>query len=276
MPGLWQWRAWALASGSDDAEELREDVRFYSEVKVWLTKLEAGDRVAKGEPVAETVKNILGKLVIDSTESTGVIDVYREAGIDIPNLQDLDAGLIKKETDESKIALLIDGLRRSLQQEAREATGNNEIRSKQFSERIAELMNRYTNQQLTSAQIIAELIELSKEVVAERDRGSQFEPALSNDELAFYDVVSLNESAVNVMGTDVLADIARDLVATMRRDVRTDWTARDDVKAKLRRTIKRLLRKYGYPPDQTKEAIGEVYNQMERFAPRFAEEAGMM
>ena len=75
------------------------------------------------------------------------------------------------------------------------------------------------------------------------------------------------------MGTDVLADIARDLVATMRRDVRTDWTARDDVKAKLRRTIKRLLRKYGYPPDQTKEAIGEVYNQMERFAPRFAEEA---
>jgi type I site-specific deoxyribonuclease, hsdR family len=269
-------RAWALASGSDDAEELREDVRFYSEVKVWLTKLEAGDRVAKGEPVAETVKNILGKLVIDSTESTGVIDVYREAGIDIPNLQDLDAGLIKKETDESKIALLIDGLRRSLQQEAREATGNNEIRSKQFSERIAELMNRYTNQQLTSAQIIAELIELSKEVVAEHDRGSQFEPALSNDELAFYDVVSLNESAVNVMGTDVLADIARDLVATMRRDVRTDWTARDDVKAKLRRTIKRLLRKYGYPPDQTKEAISEVYNQMERFAPRFAEEAGMM
>lgn len=269
-------RAWALASGSDDAEELREDVRFYSEVKVWLTKLEAGDRVAKGEPVAETVKNILGKLVIDSTESTGVIDVYREAGIDIPNLQDLDADLIKKETDESKIALLVDGLRRSLQQEAREATGNNEIRSKQFSERIAELMNRYTNQQLTSAQIIAELIELSKEVVAEHDRGSQFEPALSNDELAFYDVVSLNESAVNVMGTDVLADIARDLVATMRRDVRTDWTARDDVKAKLRRTIKRLLRKYGYPPDQTKEAISEVYNQMERFAPRFAEEAGMM
>lgn len=266
-------RAWALASGSDAAEELRDDVRFYSEVKVWLTKLEAGDRVAKGQPVAESVKNILGKLVIDSTESTGVIDVYREAGIDIPNLQDLDADLIKKETDESKIALLVDGLRRSLQQEAREATGNNEIRSKQFSERIAELMNRYTNQQLTSAQIIAELIELSKEVVAERDRGNQFEPALSNDELAFYDVVSLNESAVNVMGTDVLADIARDLVATMRRDVRTDWTARDDVKAKLRRTIKRLLRKYGYPPDQTKEAIGEVYNQMERFAPRFAEEA---
>lgn len=280
-------RAWALASGSSvaidgsndpgayDAEiaKLRGDVRFYSEVKIWLTKLEAADRIANGQPISDNIKNILGKLVIESTEATGVIDVYREAGIDIPNLQDLDAEVFKESHTKSQVALLIDGLRRSLQQEARSATGNNEIRSKQFSERIAELMNRYTNQQLTSAQIIAELIELSKEVVAERDRGNTFNPALSNDELAFYDVVALNESAVDVMGTDVLAQIARELVATMRRDVRTDWTARDDVKAKLRRAIRRLLRKYDYPPDKQREAIDEVYNQMERFAPRYAEEA---
>lgn len=155
----------------------------------------------------------------------------------------------------------------------REATGNNEIRSKLFSERITDLMNSYTNKQLTSAQVIAELIELSKEVVAERNRGDTFTPALSNDELAFYDVVALNESAVDVMGTDVLAQIARDLVSAMRRDTSIDWTVREDVKAKLRRTIRKLLRKYGYPPDKQKEAVTEVLNQMERFAPRYAEEA---
>lgn len=266
-------RAWALASGSDNSSSLRPDVQFYSEVKIWLTKMEAADRLANGQPITDSIRNALGKLVIDSTESTGVIDVYREAGIDIPNLQDLDAEIFKEETDVSRIALMIDALRRSLQQEAREATGNNEIRSKLFSERITDLMNSYTNKQLTSAQVIAELIELSKEVVAERNRGDTFTPALSNDELAFYDVVALNESAVDVMGTDVLAQIARDLVSAMRRDTSIDWTVREDVKAKLRRTIRKLLRKYGYPPDKQKEAVTEVLNQMERFAPRYAEEA---
>ena len=85
--------------------------------------------------------------------------------------------------------------------------------------------------------------------------------------------MALNESAVDVMGTDVLAQIARDLVSAMRRDTSIDWTVREDVKAKLRRTIRKLLRKYGYPPDKQKEAVTEVLNQMERFAPRYAEEA---
>ena len=97
-------------------------------------------------------------------------------------------------------------------------------------------------------------------------------PPLATDELAFYDVVSQNPSAVDVMGDDTLAQIARELVATMRRDIRTDWTVRDDVKAKLRSSIKRLLRKYKYPPDQQSEAIVNVMHQMESLAPRYAEE----
>ena len=134
-------------------------------------------------------------------------------------------------------------------------------------------MNRYTNQQLTSAEVIAELIELSKEIVAESKRGESFNPALSNDELAFYDVIADNGSADEVLEDDVLAQIARDLVDTLRRDAKTDWTVRDDVRAKLRRSIKTLLRKHKYPADKRSEAVVLVLKQMERFAPRWAEAA---
>jgi len=131
-------------------------------------------------------------------------------------------------------------------------------------------MTKYTNQQLTSAQVIAELVELAKEVAAEANRGKSFAPPLDEDELAFYDAVAQNESAVLEQGDGILAQIARDLVAVMRRDVRTDWTVRDDVRAKLRSSIKRLLVKHGYPPDKQPGAIKLVMEQMESMAPRYA------
>lgn len=120
------------------------------------------------------------------------------------------------------------------------------MRQRAFSERIAEIMNRYTNQQLTSAEVIAELVELAKEVAAEASRGETFSPTLSNDELAFYDAVATNESAVEVQG--------------------------DDVRAKLRSSIKRLLVKYKYPRDRQPDAIGLDMDQMEAMAPRCASE----
>lgn len=264
-------RAWALAASAENADQLAGTVKFYTEAKTWLIKMDAAERVATGLPIGDDIRTALGKLVVDSTESTGVLDVYKEAGIPLPNLQDLSLDLLQEGKSKSQIALTIDALRRSLLQEARAVTGNNETRHRLFSERLAELMNRYTNSQLTSAQVIAELIELSKEIVAESNRGQQFTPPLNNDELAFFDVVSLNESAAELMSDTTLAQIARDLVETLRKDARTDWTVRDDVRAKLRRSIKRLLRKYNYPPDKQQEALAHVIEQMEKFAPRFAE-----
>ena len=149
-------------------------------------------------------------------------------------------------------------------------TRHNVVRQRTFSDRVTELMTKYTNQQLTSAQVIAELVELAKEVAAEANRGKSFAPPLDEDELAFYDAVAQNESAVLVQGDGILAQIARDLVAVMRRDVRTDWTVRDDVRAKLRSSIKRLLAKHGYPPDKQPGAIKLVMEQMESMAPRYA------
>jgi type I restriction enzyme R subunit len=145
------------------------------------------------------------------------------------------------------------------------------IRQRAFSDRVTDLMTRYTNSQLTSAEVIGELVELAKEVAAEADRGRRFSPPLTSDELAFYDAVSENESAVEIQGHGVLAEIARELVGVMRRDVRTDWTVRDDVRAKLRSSIKRLLIKHDYPPDKQPAAIKLVMEQMESMAPRYAE-----
>lgn len=172
----------------------------------------------------------------------------------------------------SKSQLAIEALKATILEEAARVTRGNEVRSKLFSERINELMLKYANKQLTAAEVIARLIEMAQEVSHEADRGKQFSPPLGTDELAFFDVVAQNPSAMDVMGDDVLAQIARELVATMQRDIRTDWTVRDDVKAKLRSSIKRLLRKYKYPPDQQKDAIVNVMSQMESLAPRYAAE----
>ena len=122
------------------------------------------------------------------------------------------------------------------------------------------------------AEVIAELIELAKEVAAEGNRGQRFTPPLSSDELSFYDSLATNESALTVQGESVLAQIARELWAILRRDVKTDWTVRDDVRAKLRSSVKRLLVKYKYPPDQQPEAIRLVIEQLESMAPRMAAE----
>jgi len=116
------------------------------------------------------------------------------------------------------------------------------------------------------------LVDLAKDIAAEAKRGQQFTPPHGDDQLAFFDTVAENESALDVMGTDILAQIARDLVETMRRDVRTDWTVRDDVRAKLHSSIERLLVRFGYPALKQPSAIKAVVDQMELMAPRYASE----
>ena len=265
-------RAWALAAGHSDIQPLLPEVQFYKEVRVWMAKYDARERLSRGEPITDEVRRLLGELLVDSAESTGVVDIYQEAGLELQRLDAITPAWAEEAKKPSKSQLAIEALKATILEEAARVTRGNEVRSKLFSERINELMLKYTYKQLTAAEIIAHLIEMAEEVRAESDRGERFSPPLATDELAFYDVVSLNPSAVDVMGDDTLAQIARELVATMRRDIRTDWTVRDDVKAKLRSSIKRLLRKYKYPPDQQSEAIVNVMHQMESLAPRYAEE----
>jgi type I restriction enzyme R subunit len=234
-----------------------------------MGKFDAQERQAEGRPVPEEIQRMLATLVASSTASGEIVDIYEAAGLPKPSLSDLGPDFQLKAQAASNPHLAIEALRALLTEESGEVTRHNLVRQRAFSERIAELMRKYTNQQLTSAEVIAELIELAKEVAAEGGRGQHFTPPLSHDELAFYDAVSTNDSAVELQGEDVLAQIARELVAVMRRDVKTDWTVRDDVRAKLRSSIKRLLVKYKYPPDKQPEAIKLVIEQMEAMAPRY-------
>lgn len=263
-------RAWALCSKSEAVQQLRREITFYEEVRVWMAKFDAEERQSRGEPIPEEIQRLLGQLIATSTASGEVVDIYEAAGMPKPSLGDLNPDFVTKTQHASNPHLAIEALRKVLTEESVRATRSNVVRQRAFSERIVELMTKYTNQQLTSAEVIAELVSLAREVAAEGNRGARFKPALTEDELAFYDAVALNESAVQEQGEGVLAQIARELVAVIRRDVRTDWTVRDDVKAKLRSSIKRLLVKHGYPPDQQPAAIKLVMDQMESMAPRYA------
>ena len=264
-------RAWALSTGSDELAPVRFDVQFYEEVRVYMAKYDAADRQARGEPIPEEIQRLLASLIAESTASGEILDIYEAAGIPKPSLSELSPEFATQAQQARNPQLAIEALRKLVAEESAKVSRNNLVRQRAFSERVTELMIKYTNQQLTSAEVIAELVELAREVAAESDRGARFTPPITTDELAFYDAVAQNESAVDVMGEGVLAQIARDLVAVMQRDIRTDWTVRDDVRAKLRSSIKRLLAKHGYPPDAQPAAIKLVMEQMESMAPRYAQ-----
>ncbi len=268
-------RAWALCSGNETLEPLRTVVRFYEEVRVYMAKLDAEDRHARGEPIPEEIARLLTRLVAESTASGEIVDIYEAAGMPKPSLTELGPEFAHRAFEARNPHLAIEALRAMLTQESTRLTRHNLVRQRAFSERLTELMLKYTNQQLTAAEVIAELIAMAREIAAEGDRGKAFSPPLDEDQLAFYDAVSQNDSARSLMGDEVLAKIARDLVEVMRRDIKTDWTVRDDVRAKLRSSIKRLLVLNKYPPDKQPEAIKLVIEQMESMAPRYeAEKAG--
>lgn len=263
-------RAWALAAGADNLGDLRDEVRFYEEVRVWMAKYDAAERMARGEPVPEEVARLLRQLAAEATGSDEVVDIYSAAEIAPPNFNDLTPAALAQAQRSSNPHLAIEALRDAILAEAARSAGASLVRQRAFSERLSAVMLRYTNSQLTAADVLLELWELAKDISAEAKRGEQFDPPLRRDELATYDAIADNASALDVLGQDVLADIARQLVAMMRADVRTDWTVRDDVRAALRAKIRRLLRKYKYPPDQADGAVKQVIEQMELLAPGVA------
>lgn len=260
-------RAWALASGSDTLGDVRDEVRFFAEVRVWMAKFDAAEREARGEPVPDDVARLLRQLAATATGSDEVVDIYFAAEITPPNFDDLTPAALAQAQRSTNPHLAIEALRDTLVAEAARATGGNLVRQRAFSERLGALMLRYTNSQLTAAEVLIELFELARDIAAEARRGERFDPPLGRDELATYDAIADNASALDVLGQDVLAQIARELVALMRADVKTDWTVRDDVRASLRAKIRRLLRKYKYPPDQAEGAVRQVIEQMELLAP---------
>jgi type I restriction enzyme R subunit len=263
-------RFYALCASSAQVGELKDDIAFFEAVRIWMAKFDADERRASGQPIPADVALYLRQLTAGAIEASGVTSIYEAAGISRPDLSHLDDAFIRQMQESRRPQLAIEALRQLVEQEMRRVTRHNIVRRQSFADRLLELMRKYTNQHLTAAEVIAELVAVAREVSADAHRGNLFLPPLTSDELAFYDAVAQNESAVTEMGDGVLADIARDLVVALRRNVTTDWVSRDDVRAKLRSIIKRLLARHGYPPDAEPAATELVIRQMETFADDWA------
>ncbi|MEV4354069.1 type I restriction endonuclease subunit R [Nonomuraea sp. NPDC049625] len=266
-------RFYGLCGNTGLLNDVKDDIVFFKEVRTVMAKFDAAERVAEGRPIPAEVELFLKQITAGAIEADAVTDLFAEAGLTRPDLSDLDEEYLKRMQVAHQPVLAIEALRRLVQQEMRKVTKHNIVRQQSFSDRLIDLMRKYTNQNLSAAEIIAKLIEMAKEVSADARRGEQFNPALNSDELAFFDAVAAKDTVKALMGDgdasigeQKLAAIARDLVVAVRKNLSTDWAARDDVQAKLRSIIKRLLAKHGYPPEEEKEAIDKVIQQLEAFA----------
>lgn len=261
-----------ISSRFTDQPYWKRDIQFLVEVRTYMAKLDAMDREAQGLPVARDVALYLSQLTSAVVETGGVTDLFSEAGLDKADLTHLNDALVGRLQNSETPHLAAEALRRLVEQKMREQTRHNIVRQTAFSERLQDLMTRYMRQQLTSAEIIAQLVELAKTVAEDARRGEKFTPPLGNDELAFYDAVADLGSARDLMGDEILSGIARDLVVQVRKNLKKDWIAREPVRARLRATIRRLLARHGYPPEQSKEAIDLVIRQMEHFADKWSQD----
>ncbi len=251
---------------SDQALRIRDDVAFFEAVRSQIAKVEGVDREG-GDPSA-AIDTAIQQILSDAMTGTGVIDIYEEAGLAKPDLSLIDDNFIEKFRVSKTPNLQIEALKRILENEITRVTKRNIVTGRAFSEMLQTSLLRYQNRTLDAAQVVAELVALAQSLQAEGNRGEHL--GLTEDELAFYDAIRENQAAVLELGDDTLKQIAHELVEIVRRDAKTDWNVKEQVRAKLRATIKRLLLKHGYPPDQEPAATQLVLEQAEVIA---AEEA---
>jgi type I restriction enzyme R subunit len=256
-------KAFALCGTRDEAMAIRDDVKLFADVRAAIAKLDhegAGPR----EPGSAEMDTAIAQLVSEVVVSEGVIDVYAAAGIDKPELSILSDefldGLVRAERPNLQLELL----RRLLDDEIRSQRRTNLVQARRFSELLDEAINRYTNRALSTAEIIAALVELAKELRESKARAGEL--GLAEDELAFYDAVCQNDVAVMELGDDTLKAIAHALVQAVRESATIDWNLKESVQAGLRAKVKRLLARYDYPPDKEERAIELVLEQAQLFA----------
>ena len=190
-----------------------------------------------------------------------VIDIFAAAGMERPDISILSDEFLAEVRDMPQRNLALEVLRKLLSDEIRVRSRKNLVQSRSFAEMLDKSIKRYQNRSIDAAQVIAELVDLAKEMRAAQDRGDEL--SMTDDEIAFYDALEVNHSAVNVLGDETLRDIARELVESVRRNVTIDWTVKESVRAKLRVLVKRILKKYGYPPDKQAQATETVLQQAE-------------
>lgn len=253
-------RAWAIAGRNEGLHDLAEDARFYEQVRVVMGKLDVAERQARGEPIPEDVQRLLNQLIASSVDSESVLDIYEAAGLEHPRLDRLDRSYLERAQKSEHPQLAVEALRDLVNAETRRLTEGNLVRRRLFSERLQNVMMRYTNTNLTSAEVIVALFEMAEDLAKEAGRATEL--GLPERAVAFYDALLQVGSVRDVLGDDTLKAMAEELTVIMNRDTRTDWTVREDVKAKLYSLVNRLLIKYRYPAEQREAAVVLLMEQM--------------
>lgn len=249
-------QAFALAVPHESAIGIRDDVAFFQAVRAVLAKNTGGERKTD-EELDHAIRQIVSKAV----SSDEVIDIFEAAGLKKPDISILSDEFLAEVKGMPQRNLAVELLRKLLNGEIKTRRRKNVVQARSFAEMLEEALRRYQNRAIETAQVIEELIELAKQMREANSRGDKL--GLTDDELAFYDALETNDSAVKVMGDDTLKVIARELADTVRKNVTIDWTMRENVRAQLRVLVKRILRKYGYPPDKQERATQIVLEQTE-------------
>jgi type I restriction enzyme R subunit len=208
------------------------------------------------------------QIVSKAIAPEGMVDVFAAAGLKKPDISILSDEFLAEVRGMPQRNLSVELLRKLLEGEIKTRRRKNVVQARSFADMLEQTIRRYQNRAIEAAQVIEELIALAKEMRAASSRGEAL--GLSEEELAFYDALETNDSAVKVLGEPTLAQIARELVETVRRNVTIDWTLRENVRAHLRVLVKRILRKYGYPPDKQEKATQTVLEQAELLSAAWA------
>ena len=250
----------------DDALRIRDDVAFFQAVRACLAKRAPGEAKTQ-EELDHAVRQIVSRAVAPE----GVVDILAAAGLKKPDISILSEEFLAEVRGMPQRNLAVELLRKLLSGEIRTRRRKNVVQARSFAEMLEQAIRRYQNRAIEAARVIEELIALAKDMREADARGESL--GLSDEEVAFYDALETNDSAVKVLGDDTLRTIARELVATVRANVTIDWTVREDVRAHLRVLVKRILRKHGYPPDKQEKATQTVLEQAELLSEGWTEEA---
>ncbi|WP_404944706.1 type I restriction endonuclease subunit R [Ralstonia pickettii] len=250
-------KAFTLCCTLDEAKAVREEVAFMQAVKVILTKRELSEKKRTDEERELAIRQIIGSAVV----SEEVVDVFEAVGLDKPNIGILDDAFLAEVRNLPERNLAVELLERLLEGEIKSRFAGNVVQEKKFSEMLANVVKRYQNRAIETAQVIEELIDMAKKFRAAASRGEEL--GLTEDEVRFYDALANNESAVRELSDETLKKIAHELTENLRQNITVDWSARESVRAKLRLMVKRILRKYKYPPDQQEGAVELVLQQAE-------------
>jgi type I restriction enzyme, R subunit len=252
-------KAFALSVPSEQALRIRDDVGFFQAVRAVLAKHAPGEG-----PTQEVLDHAVRQIVSRAVSPGGVIDIFEAAGLDKPDISILSEEFLAEVRDMPQRNLAVELLRKLLAGEIQSRRKKNVVQARSFSEMLEQAIRRYQNRAIEAAQVLEQLIELARGLREAERRGEEL--GLSDDELAFYDALETNDSAVKVLGDDTLRLIARELVKSVRSNVTIDWTMRENVRAHLRVLVKRILRKHGYPPDKQEKATLTVLEQAEQLS----------